>query len=64
MPPYPAEKISIGNDVWIGNNVTILSNTSIGDGSVIGANAVVSKNIPPYSVAIGNPIQVISKRFT
>lgn len=64
LPPYPAEKILIGNDVWIGNNVTILSNTVIGDGSIIGANAVVSKNIPPYSVAIGNPIRIISKRFT
>lgn len=62
--PYPAEKIIIGNDVWIRNNVTILSNAVIGDGSVIGANAVVSKGIPPYSVAIGNPIRVISKRFT
>ena len=64
IPPYPAETISIGNDVWVGNNVTILSNTSIGDGAVIGANAVVSKNIPPYCVAVGNPIRVISKRFT
>lgn len=62
--PYPAETISIGNDVWVGNNATILSNVLIGDGSVIGANAVVSKNIPPYCVAVGNPIRVISKRFT
>lgn len=53
----------IGNDVWIGENVTILPGVHIGDGAVIGANSVVAKNIPPYSVAAGNPCEVRKKRF-
>lgn len=55
--------IEIGNDVFIGMNVTILDGIKIGDGAVIGAGAVVSKNIPPYAVAVGTPIQIIKYRF-
>lgn len=53
----------IGNDVWIGQNVTILPGVHIGDGAIIGANAVVGKDIPPYAVALGNPVQIKKFRF-
>jgi len=53
----------IGNDVWIGQNVTILPGVHIGDGAIIGANSVVGSCIPPYSIVVGNPCQVIKKRF-
>lgn len=55
--------IRIGNDVFIGANVTILDGVTVGDGAVIGAGAVVSKDIPPYAVAVGNPIQIKRYRF-
>lgn len=55
--------IHIGNDVFIGANVTILDGVTIGDGAIIGAGAVVSKNIPPYAVAVGSPIQIKKFRF-
>lgn len=57
-----AEGIRIGNDVWIANNVCILDGVEIGDGSVIGAGSVVTRDIPPYSVAVGTPAVVIRKR--
>ena len=53
----------IGNDVWIGQNATILPGVHIGDGAIIGLNSVVSSNIPPYTIAAGNPARVIRKRF-
>ena len=53
----------IGNDVWIGQNSTILPGVYIGDGAIIGANSVVGKNIRPYSVAVGNPVREIRRRF-
>ena len=56
--------IKIGNDVFIGANVTILDGITIGDGAVVGAGAVVSKNIPPYAIAVGCPIQIIKYRFS
>jgi carbonic anhydrase/acetyltransferase-like protein (isoleucine patch superfamily) len=49
--------------VFIGMNVTILDGVTIGDGAVIGAGAVVSKDIPPYAVAVGNPIKIVKYRY-
>lgn len=57
------KSIFIGNDVFIGANVTILDGVNIGDGAVIGAGAVVSKDVPPYAIAIGCPIQIVRYRF-
>jgi len=56
--------IVIGNDVFIGANVTVIDGVTIGDGAVIGAGAVVSKDIPPYAIAVGCPIQIIKYRFS
>ncbi len=56
-------QIIIGNDVWIGCDVIILGGVHIGNGAVIGAGAVVAKDIPPYSIVVGNPARVIKYRF-
>lgn len=56
--------VIIENDVWIGINVTIMPNVKIGRGSIIGACSVVTKDIPPYSIAVGNPCKVIRVKFT
>lgn len=53
----------IGNDVWFGQNVTVMPGVHIGDGSIIAANSTVTSDIPPYSVAGGNPCRLIKKRF-
>lgn len=53
--------VHIGNNVWIGDKATVLPGVTIGDGVVIGANSVVNQDIPPYSVAVGNPIRIIRK---
>lgn len=58
----PRRPVVIGNDVWLATNVIIMPGVTIGDGSVVGANTVVTKDIPPYSVAVGNPCRVIRKR--
>lgn len=55
------KKIIIGDNVWIGESVSILPGVEIGNGAIIGANAVVTKNIPEYSIAVGNPAVVIKK---
>lgn len=56
--------VTIGNDVFIGANVTVLDGVTIGDGAVIGAGAVVSKDIPPYAIAVGCPIEIKRNRLT
>lgn len=57
------KRITIGNDVFIGANVTVLDGVTIGDGAIIGAGAIVSKDIPPYAIAVGNPIKIIRYRY-
>lgn len=51
--------VVIEDQVWLGERVCIMPNVRIGKHSVIGANAVVTKDIPPYSVAVGIPAKVI-----
>lgn len=53
--------VEIGDGVWIGNNVIILPGIHIGEKAIIGAGSVVTKNIPPFSIAAGNPALVIKK---
>lgn len=56
--------ITIGNDCWLGSGVKVMDGITIGQGSVIGAGSVVTKDIPPYSVAVGVPAKVIRKRMS
>lgn len=53
--------VKIEDDVWIGANVMILKGVRIGHGSVIGAGSVVCNDIPPLSVAAGNPARVVKR---
>jgi maltose O-acetyltransferase len=54
--------ITIENDVWIGARVIILPGIKINSGSIIGAGSVVTGDIPPFSIAAGNPAKIIRKR--
>lgn len=61
LPDY-GKSVYIGDFVWIGGGAIILPGVSIGEGAVIGAGSVVTKDIPPWSIAVGNPAKVIKKR--
>lgn len=51
--------VTIEDGCWLGFGCAVLKGVTIGERSVIGANAVVTHDIPPYSVAVGNPARVI-----
>jgi acetyltransferase-like isoleucine patch superfamily enzyme len=54
-------QIIIEDNVWIGANSVVTAGVTIGKHAVIGAGSVVTKDIPPFSVAVGNPARVIKK---
>lgn len=56
--------VIVEEDVWIGVNVTLLAGIRVGRGAIIGACSVVTKDIPPYSIAVGNPAKVIKFKWT
>ena len=49
----------IEDNVTIGASACIIGGITIGHDSIIGAHAVVLKDVPPFSVVIGNPAHVI-----
>lgn len=51
--------VTIEDDVWIGMNCLILKGVTIGRESVIGAGSIVTKDIPPFSLAVGSPAKVV-----
>ncbi|MBW8331762.1 MAG: acyltransferase [Prolixibacteraceae bacterium] len=59
--PVTKKKITLEDEVWIGANSVVVAGVTIGKHSVIAAGSVVTKNIPPYSVAVGNPARVIKQ---
>jgi maltose O-acetyltransferase len=54
-----AKPISIGSGVWIGGGAIVLPGVTIGDGVVIGAGSVVTRDVPPNTLALGNPARAV-----
>lgn len=55
---HPTE---LGDDVFIGSDTMLVAPLSVGKGARTGAGSVVTKNVPPYSLAVGVPARVIRK---
>ena len=51
-------RVVLGNRVYIGVGAILLPGTTIGEDSVVGAGAVVHGQVPPASLAIGNPAKI------
>ncbi|WP_328432396.1 acyltransferase [Streptomyces sp. NBC_00453] len=60
--PLTSKGITIGDDVWIGSHVVVLDGVTIGDHCVVGAGAVVTRDLPPWTVAAGNPARPLRDR--
>ncbi len=55
------EAPKIGDNVFIGAGAVLLGDIYIGDNCIIGANAVVTKDIPEFSVVVGNPAIIVKQ---
>jgi len=61
--PFTVKPVTIKDGAHIGMGSIILPGVTIGEGAIIGAGSVVSRDVPPYSVAVGIPARVV-KTFT
>ena len=57
-----AASVHVQDNAWVGGGTLILPGVTIGRGAVIGAGSVVTKDVPPFSVAVGNPARVVRTR--
>src|SRR3546814_4673553 len=51
----------VGRDCYIGPRAILLPGVTIGDGSVVMPGALVREDVPPGSIAIGNPAKATSR---
>ena len=63
LPPGEDEvkPVRICRGAWIGQNAAILKGVTVGEGAIVSANSVVVTDVPPHTVAMGNPARVVVK---
>ena len=54
-------KTIVKKSASIGANATIVCGVTIGEYALIGSGAVVTKDVPPFSLVVGNPAKIIGK---
>jgi acetyltransferase-like isoleucine patch superfamily enzyme len=59
---FSSGPILIGKNSWIATRVTILDGVQIGEDAIISAGSFVTGNIPPRTIASGNPAKVVFQR--
>lgn len=61
VQPLVIKPVVIGDEAHIGANSVVVAGVTIGERTQVGAGSVVIKDIPPYSVAVGNPARVVKQ---
>ncbi|CAG9990191.1 unnamed protein product [Clonostachys byssicola] len=54
-----ARPVTIGDDCWIGGHSVILPGVTIGKGCTVAAGSIVTKDVPDWSVVMGQPAKVV-----
>ena len=49
--------IAIGDCAWVAADCTVMKGVSIGEHAVVGAHSVVTRDVPPHTLAFGNPAE-------
>lgn len=59
--PLVTGPVEIGDECWIGEGVTIMPGVKIGNKAIIGAGSVVNRDVPAYTIAVGNPARIVKR---
>jgi acetyltransferase-like isoleucine patch superfamily enzyme len=55
---WKVERTLVKKGASIGSGCTILAKVTIGENAIVGAGSVVTRDVPPNSIAYGNPARV------
>jgi lipopolysaccharide O-acetyltransferase len=61
QPMAPPEKVTIGWGSFLGEGSIVLGGVTIGEQAYVGAGAVVTRDVPPRTVAVGNPAKIVRR---
>lgn len=61
VQPLDIRPTVIEDEAHVGANSVVVAGVTIGKRSQVGAGSVVTKDIPPFSVAVGNPARVVKQ---
>jgi acetyltransferase-like isoleucine patch superfamily enzyme len=53
------QPVTLEDNVWVGFDTVVLPGVTLGRGCIIGCKSVVKEDIPPYAIAVGNPVRII-----
>ena len=51
--------VRLGDKTWIGARAIILKGVTVGEGAMVAAGSVVTRDVPPWTLAAGNPARPI-----
>ena len=54
--------VRLERDTLVGAHVVVMPGVTIGEGAVVGSNSVVTRDIPPWTIAVGAPAKPVAKR--
>lgn len=59
--PYKTGEIHLGKGCSTGTGTLIMPGVSIGEGAIVGAGSLVTKDIPAWTIALGQPAKVVKE---
>lgn len=62
--PYLYRPIVLKKGCQLGMGTIIMPGVTVGEGAIVGAHSVVTKDIPAWTIAVGNPCKVIKELKT
>jgi len=59
--PYQKKEVILKKGCVVGMGAMIMPGVTVGEGAIVGVGAVVTKDVPPWTIVVGNPAKVVKK---